>query len=124
MIKNLKLFFDKLYYFGYWRLKKRDGSPEIMPIIFISLCQANNVLTIINLILLLTSLGKLPLGYLIAAFFIVTGLNYYLYEIKERKEKILTNLDLKDGYMFVKSLTYLILSSFLFFFSIYLLNNR
>ena len=124
MINSLKLFFDKLYYFGYWRLKKRDSSPEVMPIIFISLCQANNILTIINLLLLPTNFGKIPLGYLITIFFIVTGSNFYFYEIRERKNKILTNPDFKDKNMFVKSLTYLVLSSFLFFFSIYLLNNR
>ena len=124
MIGRLKLFFDKLYYSGYWRLKKRDGSPEIMTMVFISLCQTNNILTIINLLLLFTNFNNIPLEYLIIVFLLISGLNFYFYEIKERKVEVLANTNLKDDKMLFKSLVYLILSSFFFFFSIYLLNIR
>lgn len=124
MIGRLKLFFDKLYYSGYWRLKKRDGSPELMTMVFISLCQTNNILTIINLLLLFTNFNNIPLEYLIIVFLLISGLNFYFYEIKERKVEVLTNTNLKDDKMLFKSLVYLILSSFFFFFSIYLLNIR
>ncbi len=113
MINSIKLFFDKLFFYGYWRLRNKESNPEIMPILFISICQSNNILTLFNLVLLILD-TKIPYQFIIVAFFIVVGLNFYWYIIKRKKENIILDSNLRDKYMLFKSIFYLIISSFLF----------
>lgn len=90
-MNSLYNFYDKLFLYYYNIKKNDDDTPQYFPIIIISAAQSANIFLIVILIfyLLKIEFSSLPKFYLI--FAIGTHIfNFYLYQIKNRKEIILT----------------------------------
>lgn len=116
MLDKLKLFYGKLFYYSFKRISKRDSNPEIMIIGFISFCQSNNLLTIVNLLIMFTEINiRLKFIY-IGLHFFMFGINFYHYDYKGFSKKILNKENIYyQKNMGIISFAYFLLSVFLFF---------
>ena len=84
-------FFDSLYFILYSSSKKTNGAPEIPVLGFISFCQTNNVLTILNLLFYTLNFNviyKIHHYYFILQILLYI-INYYYYETRKNGELIL-----------------------------------
>lgn len=108
-------FYKYIYYNLYKTSRVENASPEIPVIGFISFCQTNNLLSLLNIFFFFTHINNnydIPKYYLVSiiVLFIV---NYYYYETKNNKKIIIENSNYELGkYTFLVYL-YLALSVFL-----------
>ncbi len=100
-------FFDRIFLYYYNLKRKSDSDPQYFPIIIISIEQTFNFITILLPLFYLTKneslIQKIPLTFLIC-YFIILGLNFYKYQVKNRK-KIILERSMKLSFRF-KILTY------------------
>lgn len=101
-------FYDKLFLYFY-KLKKYDkteSSPQVFPMIVISAAQTGNIFFIVICFFYLFRIdfSYLPNFFLLVAI-IIYAFNFYIYQIKNRKEIVLRkNMKLSLGF---KVFTYL-----------------
>jgi hypothetical protein len=86
-------FFDSLYYDLFSSSKKYNAAPEIPVLAFISFCQSNNILTLLNLFFYALNFNT---DYKIHHYYIVLQIalyiiNYYYYEMRNHGKPILIN---------------------------------
>ena len=102
-------FFDSLYFDLYSSSRKSNGAPEIPVLGFISFCQTNNILTLLNIsfyTLDFNSNYQIHKYYLILQI-ILFMINHYYYENRKNGTLILKN---ENKSLEIKSyLTYLYL---------------
>ncbi len=119
-------FFDRIFLYYYNLKKKSDSDPQYFPIIIISIEQTFNITTIFIPLFYFTKnesfIQKIPLAFLIC-YFIILGLNFYQYQIRNRKETILkTDMNLSFKFK-VLTYFYFIISVFIPLLLIFLLND-
>ncbi len=90
-MKNIIAFYDDIFQFHYERLKHKDSSPEVTPLATISYIQSLHVLLayiIFDFIFDLSYfLSIFTIGIII--YLIVISVNFYVYIIKNKRDKIL-----------------------------------
>lgn len=126
MSNKLKTFYGNLFQYHYTQLKSRDRDPEIMPIMLISFCQSTNILSLILIIILVfdieLSLYSLVI-YFPVLFILAIIFNYYIFNIKKWKEKILNKNEELPQKMKIKSFVYRTISIWLPLLLIYIINE-
>lgn len=90
-MKNIIAFYDDIFQFHYNRLKDNDSTPEVTPLAIISYIQTFHLLFIYFLFYYLFDLSYFLSLYIVAIIIclIVFGINYYIYIIKNRRDKII-----------------------------------
>ncbi len=83
-------FYDKLFLYYYNLKKNSDDTPEYFPIIILSTVQAVNLFFVLILIFYFLSIKFSPLPEtFIVLDVVMTLFNFYLYQIKDRKDIVL-----------------------------------
>lgn len=84
-------FFNSIYYYLYNKSKRGNAVPEIPVLGFISFCQTNNIILIINLFLIIGNFNNpFMMQYAIIILnIIIYPINYYYYQTKKNGKKIL-----------------------------------
>lgn len=118
-------FYDNLFLYHYKRLERIDEDTEVMPIAIISFNQSSHLLFIYILLHYLLDLSNLiSIEYSIFIFyFIAVGINFYVYNIKKRKEKLLSSNILLPKNIKIVSHIYLVFSISLPLILIFFLNE-
>ncbi len=122
-LRLFRVFFGRLYYYGYLRQSRNDSDYEIVVIGFISICQTFNISTILNVLALVLGIKFNFLIVYVCFYFIIYFSNYYYYEIRKNKLKILNTEIYRGKSTAYLSFIYLILSVFLFFGSLFIYTN-
>lgn len=114
-------FYNYIYYNLYKTSKVVNVSPEIPVMGFLSFCQINNLLSLLNLFFFFTRINDnydMPTFYLVGII-VLFAANHYYYESKNNKKTIIENHNYDLGkYTFV-CYVYLVLSVFLAGFTYY-----
>jgi C4-dicarboxylate transporter len=93
-------FYDKLFLYYYNLKKNSDNTPQYFPIIILSTVQSVNIFLCLTLIFYIFKIqfSALPECFLIL-YIRMLIFNFYLYQIKDRKEIILKkNIKLSSGF--------------------------
>lgn len=89
-MKKIITFYDDLLIYHYNNQKSKDIDPEVVPVAFISFCQASHILLIYIVLNHFFNFTFLRVEYsIIIIYIIMVILNYYLYFIKNRIESII-----------------------------------
>ena len=118
-------FFDSLYFDLYSSSRKSNGAPEIPVLGFISFCQTNNILTLLNISFYTLDFNS---NYQIHKYYLILQIilfmvNLYYYDIRKNGNIILKN---ENNSMEIKpyiSYLYLISSILLTGFTYYILRE-
>ncbi len=81
-------FYDKLFLYYYNLKKNSDDTPQYFPIIIISSAQAVNLFFLFVLIFYILRIKPLPEIFLVLDVGMIL-LNFYVYQIRDRKEIVL-----------------------------------
>lgn len=105
-------FYDNLFLYYYKRLEGIDRDTEVMPIAIISFNQGSHLIFIYIIFHYVFDLSNfIRIEYSIFLFyFIAVAFNFYVYNIKKRKEKLLSSDSELPKNMRMTSLAYLIFS--------------
>ena len=117
-------FYDRLFLYYYNLKKNSDDTPEYFPIIIISVGQTVNLMVFVIILYYFFRIdfSSLPKIFLITDIVILI-FNYYVYQIKDRKETVLKkNIKLSFGFK-IFSYLYVILSLLLPLLLIYFFNE-
>lgn len=105
-------FYDNLFLYHYKRLEGIDRDTEVMPIAIISFNQSSHFIFMYIIFYYLFDLSNfIRIEYSIFLFyFIAVAFNFYVYNIKKRKKKLLSTYSELPKNMRIISLVYLIFS--------------
>ena len=119
-------FYDRIFLYYYNLKKGNDSDPQYFPIMIISLEQAFNLVTVfIPIIYIIKNENLIQRIHLIfvICYFIVLGLNFYKYQIRDRKD-ILIKKNIKLSVIFkLFTYCYFIVSVLIPLFLIFFLND-
>jgi len=117
-------FYDKLFLYYYNLKKNSDDTPQYFPIIILSTAQAVNLLFMVILIFyfLRIEFSPLPIFFLVLAGGMLL-FNFYLYQIRDRKEIVLQKQLRLTSFFKIVSYFYILASLAAPLFLIYFINE-
>ena len=117
-------FYDKLFLYYYNLKKNSDDTPEYFPIIILSTVQAFNLFFILILTFYFLGIKFSPLPEILIVLDVgMTLLNFYLYQIRNRKDLVLGKELRLTLFFKISSYLYFLASLATPFFLIYFINE-
>lgn len=125
MLTYIQKFYDDMFQYHYYRLKNKDTYPQVVPIALLSFLQAVNIFSFVIIIVhyfFEENWTDLPL-FLLIIYCGFLFFNFFKYEIKDRRGKILEKNKTLSNHFGKISALYFIISISIPLLIIYFINE-